>query len=78
MAKVIEELYAFITLTENGDEGIVSCLDLSKQAYAPMIATDATRVDSLRPVAQDIANRTGKRIVLRRFHLTQDVEYLTP
>lgn len=76
--KVLDELYAFIAIDDDGDEGIVTCLDLSKQSYAPMIGADMERVNSLRPIAQDITTRTGKRIVLRRFHLTQDVEYLTP
>jgi len=69
----INELFAFISTDEGPeDEGIIA----SKigDAWMPLVGADQKRVDSLRPLAKQIAQATGKRVVLAKFTHREDVE----
>jgi hypothetical protein len=73
----IEEMYAFVA-EENGpeDEGIIG-LSAGKWIL-PLVGADMDRVTALRPYAQDIANRTGKKIKLIHFTNRVEMEEICP
>ena len=73
--QVIRELYAFIADDQLG-EGVTSFQ--SGDIHWPMVAADKDRVDSLRKMAQIIANQFGKEIKLVRFTAREELETITP
>lgn len=74
--KKITELWAFISLAPDGDEG-VCCFSAGPMVY-PMVAADQERVDQLRPIAQRLANESGTKIQLRRFRNLVKEESFAP
>lgn len=72
----ITELWAFIALAPDGDEGIASVWDQAEGVHKPMIGADAARLAALRPTAEQISRVTGMRIELRHFKPTGEVEII--
>lgn len=72
----IKLLYAFIAIDEDGDEGV--CAMLTPEGWVPMVGSDMERIDSLRPVAAEIAKRSGKIVHLRRFSSMEIVNVIHP
>ncbi len=71
----INELFAFISIDEGPeDEGIIA----SKfgDVWMPLVGADQKRVDSLRVIAKQIAQTTGKYVVLAKFTHREDVEII--
>lgn len=62
--KTINKMYAFIADEDDG-EGIVA-FSLNGQLW-PLVGADMARVDQLRPIAENIAKATGKKITLAVF-----------
>jgi hypothetical protein len=62
---VITELYAFIALHPDGEEGV--CAFRHGNTMLPMVASDWQRVESLLPIAHQIAKESGLTITLARF-----------
>lgn len=57
----IGKVTAFVVVDENDDaEGIIAFMD-STGLWHPMIGADEDRIRSLRPVAEDLARRSGAR-----------------
>lgn len=73
----IEEVFAFVATEADGEEGVVAW-QIQNYGWMPLIAADAKRIESLRPIAQEVASATGRRITLARFHLRQDIEVIAP
>lgn len=75
----IEKIYAFIA-EDNGpdDEGITAFLGPGGGMWMPMVAADLARVISLRPLAQDIARRSGKPVHLLEFSIRTELEVIQP
>jgi len=69
----ITEMYAFVA-EESGpdDEGIVG-MDLGN-SWMPFVGADMKRVDSLKPLALDIAKMPGKKVKLAHFTNREDLE----
>ena len=67
----IEEMYAFVA-EDSGpdDEGLVGMNTVS--GWMPLVGADMARVESLKPIAKNIAAQTGKKIKL--LHFTQREE----
>lgn len=72
----IEELYAFVAVDETG-EGITAFLG-PDGTWMPMVGADPARVDSLKLMAQSLAQTSGKKIVLAKFSVREDVEVIEP
>ncbi len=71
----INELFAFISIDEDSeDEGIIA----SKfgDVWMPLVGADQKRVDSLRPIAKQIAKATGKHVILAKFTHRKDLEVI--
>lgn len=68
----ITELWAYISIADDGDEGI--CAIRLGDTWMPLIMTDIARIISLRPHAEKIASDSKKKIKLVRFSQRTDVE----
>ena len=76
MSDKIEEIYAFIELDpKDGNEGITA-FPINDMLF-PLITADTARVDQLRPLAQHIANSTGRVIELRKFSKMEVLEVIS-
>jgi len=73
----IKTIYAFISIDKDSeDEGVVAAL--MGGMWMPLVAADEDRVRSLKPIAQQIALATRKKIVLAKFSVREDIEEITP
>ena len=69
----ITEMYAFIAEDKGpDDEGVVG-LSVGNWLL-PLVGADMARVNSLKPYALDIAQKTGKKIKLVHFTHRQELE----
>ena len=68
----IEEMYAFVT-EDSGpdDEGVIGMNTGSR--WLPMVGADMARVESLKPIAEAIAAKTGKKVKILRFSHREDL-----
>jgi hypothetical protein len=72
----IEQLYAFISTDEFGSEGVIGFA--TNGVFMPLVGADMDRVESLRPIAQHVANQTQKQVRLCRFHQLEELEQINP
>lgn len=75
MTLSIDRMFAFISVDEEG-EGIIGFQ--SPMGWMPMVGADEARIESLRPLAQRVANAGGKKVVLACFEQRTDLEILEP
>lgn len=69
----ITEVYAFVVSDSTpDDEGIIGL------GHMPLVGADIGRVNVLKPVAQEVANRLGKDIHLLKFVGRIEVEVIKP
>jgi hypothetical protein len=71
----IQELFAFIS-DDNG-EGVAAYLG-PDGIWMPMVGADQARVDSLRPMAQELAKMSGVKVTLARFSTRENIEDFEP
>lgn len=76
MTNSIDTVHAFIGVDHDG-EGIAAFLG-PDGVWMPMVAADPERIKHLRPIAQDIATISGKRLVLAKFSVREDLEVINP
>ncbi len=69
----ITQLYAFITESDNGDEGIIAFFNPTLLQMVPMIGADMTRVTALEEMARKVKAQTGQKIKLVYFSHRQEV-----
>jgi len=76
----ITELYAFIVEdTGPDDEGVIDIPAISREyapILAPLVGADTARVESLKPIAQDIGHKIGKKVTLVHFTNREDLEVI--
>lgn len=71
----IEQMYAFITEDKGpDDEGVIGMN--TDMGWMPLVGADMARVESLRPIALQIAREVGKPIKLLRFTQREELEVL--
>jgi len=72
----IEEMYAFVAEDKDpDDEGVVGFM--ADTGWMPMVGADMARAESLKPIAQNIARTTGKKIKLLRFTNREELGLIT-
>lgn len=76
MPKRIDEMFAFVVIDENGDEGVPAMI--SGGTAFPLIAADEARLESLRPIAAKMATMLGQPFTLCRFSVRTEIEVITP
>jgi hypothetical protein len=62
----IERLYAWIVTDASGEDGIPA-IHGPNGAALPMVGSDKTRIESFRPLAEDLARREGFPLRLVQF-----------
>jgi hypothetical protein len=72
----IETIWAFVAVHGDGDEGVISAQ--MGDVHLPLICADTARVASLRPIAAEIAHRTGVPVQLARFTRRTDMDRIDP
>jgi hypothetical protein len=73
----IDEIFVFVTKDATGNEGVAAFNGPNNMVF-PMVCADKARVDSLRPIAVQIAEHTGCEIKLIRFSNREELETITP
>lgn len=71
----ITDCWLFVGDDDKG-EGVVGFR--STEGWMPLVCADLLRVDSLRKIAQDIANQTNREIRVLRFSEMEVVETISP
>jgi len=69
----IQSIWAYVSVDENGEEGICGFNDPRTSCWLPMIAGDEERLKSLKPFAHQIAVATKRKVKLVKFHTREDV-----
>lgn len=65
--KRITEMYAFTTIDDHGDEGVMAFLNPVNGTWMPMVGADCERVRSLIPTADRMAKEFGRPYRIKRF-----------
>jgi len=68
----ISEVFAFIA--DNGEEGEGVVGKFMGDIFMPFVAADAARLESLRPLAKEIATKTGKTVKIIRLTAREEIE----
>lgn len=72
----IDEMFAFISKDENGNEGV--CAFKSPMGWMPMVGADQKRADQLMAVAKDLVAETGKEIIFCKFSSRTEIQRILP
>jgi len=70
----INNVWAFISVDEDGDEGLCACP--INGVTMPMIASDEQRLKDLTPMAKTLAGMTGQTIKLIKLSAREDVRVI--
>lgn len=78
MGEIVDELFAFITTGDTGDEGVIAVELVGSDSVMPLVAADLARVHQMIPFAEAIREQTGHEYKLKHFKLLGEVsdEYL--
>lgn len=71
----IDEIFAFVSEDEHGNEGVCG-FRTNDGTFLPMVCADKARVDSLREMADLIKRTSGMQIKLLRFSKRSLIEVL--
>lgn len=71
----IDQVWIFIADDEEG-EGVVGFK--AGNQWMPLVAADEARVESLRQVAENVAQVSNTKITLAKFSVRQNLEIISP
>lgn len=71
----ITELFAFVAVDHDGDEGVIGFRHPSGD-WLPLVGADMERIESLKPFAMKTAAASGKPVKLLRFKVREEIETL--
>jgi hypothetical protein len=74
----IDEIWAFIAVDDDGNEGICAAPLQRGMLSVPLIAADAARLTSVMPIAQQMADMFGRDVRLVKFSTRDVIKTLTP
>lgn len=74
----IKTFWAFIGTDTDGAEGVPAFYDPHLDLAMPLVGSDRLRVESLRNVAQSVADQTGMSLELRQFTQYVVVDVIKP
>ena len=73
MSDIIKEMYAFIAIDKEGNEGIMGIRG-DNHSWLPLVGADMARVNSIKCAAQNLAKITGTKCILKKFKLVYEEE----
>lgn len=68
----IDAVWLFVSRDENGNEGLLAAP--LGETFMPLVAADPDRVESLRIIAQKMAQMTKKKVHLIKFSVKEEIE----
>jgi len=64
----VEQVYAFISVGDEGEGIIGQTVPMAGQmVFMPFVCADKARMESLKPMAEEINKRTGQKIKIIKF-----------
>lgn len=73
--KRIDEVYAFVSVDEKGEGIIGQTVQLRGDiVFMPFVCADKARMESLKPLAKEIAKESGRKIKLIRLSVREEIE----
>lgn len=72
----ITEVYVFASVDEGG-EGIIGMtmeIEPGRETFMPFVCADKARMESIKPMAKDIAKANGKTVKLIRLSVREEIE----
>lgn len=69
----IDEVFAFISVDENGDEGVIAVKG-HDGSYLPLIGADMERIDSLRHIAAHTGEANNMTVKLIKLSVREELE----
>lgn len=79
MGLKIEEIWAYVAIdpyAKPGDEGIIGAKAPGSNVMLPFVCADKARIESLRPIAEDMAKSHNVDLKLIRFSKREVVEVI--
>lgn len=76
MTKRVDEMFAWV-VEDDGTEGVPAFPGPNGMVF-PMMGADMERMASLRPIAEEIAEKLDKPITLLKFTTREEVEVINP
>lgn len=67
----IEKITAFISIADDGDEGVIGFLN--GDSWMPLICADHQRVNQMYPIAEKICKEAGKEFRVIQFTTRADI-----
>lgn len=77
MSFQVVQLWAFLSVGDDGEEGLIGASTPSG-AFVPFVAADLARMEAVKQMAIEIARKHAATIRLVRFNLRTDIEMITP
>ena len=74
MGLVINQMFAFIIVAEDGDEAIPAVL--RHGVWMPLCGADLARIKSMRPYAERTAREMGSKVTLVHFRERHEIEVI--
>lgn len=72
---LVTEIFAFVAEEKPGDEGVMGIM--TQGAWTPMLGADMNRIHSLKPIADEISQISGKPYKLLHFKLAGEIKDLS-
>lgn len=72
----IDQMFAFVCVDKDGTEGIPAFVK-NDIAY-PLVGADMARIESIRPMAERLANQLGAPLTLCKFSVREELEVINP
>lgn len=72
----IDTMYAYIVMDDDDTEGIPAFMN--GNTAMPMVGADQARIESLDPIAQQLATELGKKVTLVRFSVREEIKVIEP
>lgn len=74
MSFKIKDLWAYVSVADDGEEGI--CAVMMENTWMPMVMANEARIKSMRPIAEKMAKEQKKVIKFVKFSTRTDLETL--
>lgn len=75
----ITEIYAFVSIDEGGEGVIGQTIPMGgREVFMPFVCADKDRMESLRPLALNIAKMGNKRVKLIKLTQREELEVYEP
>jgi hypothetical protein len=78
----ITEVFAFVVADKDADDEGVPAMSVNVPGagphFMPLFGADMARAESMRPLAQHVADTTGKKLTLMRFTGREIIDEIIP